>query len=191
MEAGVLERTPESPQGYEIKMPQVEGWQVNQGLYDSFRETSHNLKVPPEIAQGYFDWYVKFQADADAAEQAEFNTMREKLKTDWGVLHPRKMEAARRAATKYLGQDGDDFISQLPPAIGNRVIRAFSQIGESLLEESFVQGEPQSFESKDTLISKINEIVNSKEFKEGDKGKVDEYLKLNRALSILQVEERR
>ena len=197
VEAGVLEKTPESPQGYEIRMPQTEGWEVNQPLYDSFRNFAHKVKMPPSLAQAAFDWYVNIQAESDAQEKAEFAQMKKDLQTEWGPLFSRKMEAARRAATKYLGRDGDDIVAQLPPSLGSIFVKAFSEIGESLLEDGFVPGEPVKFESEETLRTKINEILASEEYKQAVKdqnqshSKVQEYMRLNKALSQLQLEKGR
>src|SRR3972149_6123428 len=65
--ANILESPPESPDKYEIRMPEKDGqgnpFQVNQGLIKSFREVAHKLGIPTSKAQGLFDWYLNFQAE--------------------------------------------------------------------------------------------------------------------------------
>lgn len=159
---GVLESIPESPDKYEIKMPTVDGFKPNEPLVKSFRETAHKLGVTPSVAQGLFDWYLNFQEDADRQEQIEFETMKQGLKTELAGLYPRKMEAARRAAAKYLGVDGDEIISQLPPAIGKRIVMAFAEIGEPMLEEALTTGSIPGVITKDQVKAKIDAMMNDK-----------------------------
>jgi len=159
---GVLENVPETPDKYDIKIPTVDGFKVNEPLFNAFRETAHKHGVTPSQAQGMFDWYLNFQAEADAAEQAEFETMKQGLKKELGGLYVRKMEAARRAAAKYLGVDGDEIISQLPPAIGKRLVMAFADIGDPLLEEALTTGGIPGVVTKEQVKAKIDAMMNDK-----------------------------
>lgn len=192
---GILEAIPESPEGYEIKVPTEEGFSLNQPLADSFKKAAHALGASPSMVQGFFDWYLNFQAEADAQERAEFDAMKEGLKTEWGALHTRKMEAARRAVFKHLGEDGDSIISNLPPAIGQKMVRIFASIGEPMLEDGFVGGLPAGMPTRDSIQNKINEIQNNKDHplhdlgKAGHKEAVEEWTKLQRALAHFQLAE--
>ena len=192
---GIIEGIPESPDKYEISVPTEEGFSINQPLVDSFRKAAHSLGATPSIVQGMFDWYVNFQAEADQQEMAEFASMKEGLKTQWGALYSRKMEAARRAVFKYLGEDGDSIISSLPPAVGEKIVRAFASIGEPLLEDGFVSGLPTGMATRDSIQKKINEIQNNKDHplhdlsKPGHKEAVEEHTKLQRALAQFQLAE--
>jgi len=192
---GIIEAIPESPEGYEIKVPTEEGFNLNQPLVDSFRKAAHTLGASPSMVQGFFDWYINFQAEVDAQERAEFDAMKEGLKTEWGALHTRKMEAARRAVFKHLGEDGDSIISNLPPAIGQKMVRIFASIGEPLLEDGFVSGLPAGMATRDSIQTKINEINANKdhplwdETKAGHKEAVVEHTRLQRALAQFQLAE--
>ena len=159
---GILESTPDSPEKYEIKMPQIEGFQVNQALHDSFRVAAHKFGVTPSVAQGLFDWYVNEQAAADTRENAEFAVMKEGLRTNWGSLYVRKMEAASRALVKHIGEDGDAIISRMPPADGEKMIKAFSVIGDPLLEAGFTAGDVTPFATADALKEEISKMMNDK-----------------------------
>lgn len=150
---GVLEATPESPDKYEIKTPQVEGWKANDQLLGGFKEVAHKMGVTPSQAQGLFDWYLNFQQSASVQEQQEFDEMKTGMQKEWGGLYRRKVEAARRAAAKFIGADADDLISKLPPAAGKRLVMAFAEIGEPMLEEAIVSGEALGL--KDTQASEI------------------------------------
>lgn len=182
---GILESVPESPEKYEIKMPQ-EGFQVNKPLHDAFRVAAHKFGVTPSAAQGLFDWYVNEQAAADTRENAEFTVMKEKLKTEWGSLHTRKMEAARRAIVKYVGVDGDTLLSELPPVTGEKLVKAFALIGDPLLEAGFTVGDPTTFATKDALKEKLDKMLQDKkgplmdDSHAGHKEAVKEYTRLSR-----------
>jgi hypothetical protein len=119
---GVLEATPDSPDKYEIKTPQVDGWKANEPLMTGFREAAHKIGMTPSQAQGLFDWYLNFQQSTETQDQEEFENMKLGLQKEWGGLYRRKLEAARRAAAEYIGQDADALISHLPPAIEQAII---------------------------------------------------------------------
>ena len=159
-EGGILETIPESPEKYEIKLPQIEGFEANEPLLTGFKQAIHKLGIPLSQAQGMFDWYLNFQEDQDRAEQAEFDKMKQDMVIELGGLYQRKMEASRRAVAKYIGADGDDIISQLPPAIGKRIVMAFSEIGEPLLEQGLTTGEITGIVTKEQVKVKIDAIMN-------------------------------
>ncbi|MCJ7443272.1 MAG: hypothetical protein MUO26_01855 [Methanotrichaceae archaeon] len=180
---GVLESVPESPDKYEIKMPEIEGWKVNESLFNSFRESAHKLGVTPSHAQGLFDWYLNIQEESNAKSQVEFETMKRGLKKEFGGLYPRKMEAARRAVAKYFGEDGDNIISQLPPAVGRKMVLAFSEIGDPMLEDSLMSGGIPGVVTKEQIKAKIDSMFDPKHplqdiSNRGHKEAVEEYSKL-------------
>jgi hypothetical protein len=159
---GVLEVIPEAPEKYDIKMPEMEGWAANEPLVTSFRQIAHKLELPPSKAQGLFDWYLNFQQEAEAQQQAEFDTMKAAMKKEMGGLYTRKMEAARRAVAKYLGEDGDEIISNLPPQVGRKLVLAFSEIGDPLLEDALVGGELPGVKTLNDTEQKVNAIVSDR-----------------------------
>lgn len=153
---GIIEGAPETPDKYEIKMPTEEGFQPNAPLIDSFKSAAHKIGVPPSQVQGLFDWYLNFQAESQRGEQMEFENSKQALKSEWGGLYVRRMEAARRAASKFLGEDGDELISNLPPKAGVRILKALAEIGDPLLEDAMVAGEIPGVVTKEDLQNKIN-----------------------------------
>lgn len=159
-EGGIIENVPESPDKYEIKFPEIEGFEVNEPLVTGFKEVAHKLGIPPSQVQGMFDWYLNFQEQQDRAGQVEFEEMKEGLRKELGGLYPRRMEAARRAAAKYIGLDGDEVISQLPPAVGKRLVMAFAEIGDPLLEEALATGNISGIVTAEQVKSKINAMMN-------------------------------
>lgn len=154
---GVLEATPEGPDKYEIKTPQIEGWTANEPLMTGFREVAHKFGMTPSQAQGLFDWYLNFQQSSETNAQEEFESMRSGLQKEWGGLYRRKLEAARRASAKFIGADADELISRLPPAAGKRLVAAFAEIGEPMLEEAIISGEALGL--KDTQASEIKKKI--------------------------------
>ena len=183
-EGGILETIPESPEKYEIKLPQIEGFEPNEPLITGFKQAAHKMGIPPSQAQGLFDWYINYQEDQDRAEQAEFEKMKQTMIIEFGGLYQRKMEAARRAVAKYLGTEGDTIISQLSPAIGKKLVMAFAEIGEPLLEEALATGSLTGIVGKEQVKVKIDAMMNDPKSPLNDLSHrqhneaVDEYTKL-------------
>ena len=159
---GILESPPESAEKYEIKFPTEEGWKANEPLVKSFKEAAHKLGVPPSQVQGMFDWYLNFQAEAHREVETEFENSKRALKSEFGGLYIRKMEAARRAAAKYLGEDGDALISNLPPKAGIRILKALAEIGDPMLEDAMVAGEIPGVVTEEQLKTQINAMMDKK-----------------------------
>lgn len=185
---GIVEAPPESPDKYEIKMPTEEGFAPNEPLINSFKEAAHKIGVPPSQVQGLFDWYLNFQAESQREEQMDFENSKRALKTEWGGLYVRRMEAARRAASKYLGEDGDALISNLPPKAGVRILKALAEIGDPLLEDAMVAGEIPGVATKDEIQTKIDNMVADKNgplmnlSHPGHKKALEDYTKLQQDL---------
>ena len=159
---GVIESPPESPDKYDIKFPQIDGWTANEPLVKGFKEAAHKAGLPASQAQALFDWYLNYQESSVAQERAEFDTMKQNMKSELGGLYTRRMEAARRAVAKYLGEDGDEVISKLPPSVGKRLVMAFAEIGDPMLEDAIVSGEKLGVSSISDTEQKINSIVSDK-----------------------------
>ncbi len=186
--AGALEKPPETPDDYQLNFPTVDRFgkelKPNQPLIDSFKQIAHKTGLTPAAAQGLVDWYLNFQAEVEAEEDHEFEKMKAELKKNWGGLYTRRMEASRRAIAKYLGDDGDDILSSLPPATGKRIVMAFSQIGEPLLEEALITGQIPGVTTEDSVKKEIDAIVANKDHplwdvtKPGHDRAVEEWTKL-------------
>jgi len=184
---GVLEATPDSPDKYELKTPQLDGWKANEPLLNGFKEAAHKIGMTPSQAQGLFDWYLNYQESSDTQEHTEFEEMKAGLQREWGGLFRRKIEAARRAASKFIGADADELISRLPPAAGRRLVQAFADIGEPLLEEAIVSGEMAGLKDTQpaTIKAKMEAMLYDKAHPlndvshAGHKQAVDDYNKLN------------
>jgi hypothetical protein len=185
---GILEGAPEAPDKYDIKFPSAEEFTPNEPLVKSFREAAHKLGVTPTVAQGLFDWYLNFQAESESSEQREFEEAKSSLKKDMGGLYVRKMESARRAVAKYLGADGDALISNLAPKAAVRILKAFAEIGDPLLEEEMVAGELPGVITVDALEKKVNDMMFDKKHPLNDLSHplhmkaVEEYTKLTQDL---------
>jgi hypothetical protein len=190
---GIIEAIPESPDKYNINMPTVEGWKPNEPLIASFKEAAHKAGIPPSQVQGMFDWYLNFQEESQAKSQADFETMKRDMKRELGGLYTRRMEAARRAVAKYIGADGDDLISQLPPQIGRKLVLAFAEIGDPLLEDSIsVGGVIPGVHSKEQVKAKLEGMLLDKANPLNDvshpkhKQAVEEYTELNKMFSAMK-----
>jgi len=169
-------------------LPKEEGFTPNEPLINSFKEAAHKSGLPPSQAQAMVDWYLNFQAETERQEQMEFENTKKALKSEFGGLYVRKMEAARRAASKYLGEDGDELISNLPPKTGARILKALAEIGDPLLEDAMVAGEIPGVVTKDEIQNKINIMITDKKHPlndishPGHKAAVEEYSRLQQDL---------
>ena len=95
---GILEAIPDAPEGYELPIPEIEGFTPNEKLIESFKQVAHKSGIPQSKAVELFNWYINHQEEVAAQERADFDNMKASMKKEFGGLYPRKMEAARRAA---------------------------------------------------------------------------------------------
>lgn len=190
---GDLENIPESPDKYEIRLPQEEGFQVNEPLLNSFKGIAHATGLTPSQAQKLFDWYLNYQAETEAQEAEQFFKAKEALKKEYGGLYTRRMEAGRRAAIKYLGDDGEELINKIPISIVDgkgtpiavRLVKALAEIGDGLVEDAVVSGELTGVETADSIYKKLQAMLNDPNHplndvsKTGHEEAVKEYRRLN------------
>lgn len=186
---GILEPPPESWEKYEVKFPQAgdgEEFRVNQGLYDGFRQFAHKEGLSNSQAQRFFDWYLNFQVESEAREDKEFEDLKKGLKVKHAGLYTRKMEAARRAAGKYLGEDADELIGRISPKDAVRIVEAFAEIGDPMLEDAMIEGEKLGVTNLDEVDKKILAMFNDPNHplndisKPGHKEAVEEYSRLQK-----------
>jgi hypothetical protein len=191
-ESGVIESIPDAPEGYEFSIPETEGFTANEKLITGFKDAAHKAGVPQAAATQLFDWYLNHQESVQAQSQIEFENMKDSMKKEFGGLYPRKMEAARRAVAKYMGVDGDGMISNLPPAIGRKLVMAFAEIGDPMLEDGLVLGETiPGVKSKEEVTAKMESMMQDEGSPlmdlshPGHNKALEEYTKLNRMLSMM------
>jgi hypothetical protein len=190
---GILEGAPETVDGYELAIPETEGFEANESLIAGFKDAAFKAGLSPSKASDLFNWYLNFQEESNANSQVEFETMKASMKKEMGGLYPRRMEAARRAAAKYLGVDGDKIISSLPPDVGKKMVMAFAEIGDPMLEDGLIMGESiAGVESKDAIHKKMTDMVGDKNHAlmdishPGHSRALEEYNKLNQMYSMMK-----
>ena len=190
---GIFEGAPETVDGYELPIPEMEGFTPNEPLIAGFKDAAFKAGLSPAKANDLFNWYLNFQEESNANSQVEFEMMKASMKKEMGGLYPRRMEAARRAVAKYLGVDGDKIISSLPPNVGKKMVMAFSEIGDPMLEDGLIMGESiAGVESKDAIHKKMTDMVGDKNHAlmdishPGHAEALKEYNKLNRMYSMMK-----
>jgi len=190
---GIIESIPESPDGYELPVPEMEGFKPNEKLIAGFKDAAHKAGISQSKATELFNWYLNHQEEVATNSQVEFENMKASMKKEFGGLYPRKIEAARRAVAKYMGIDGDGIISSLPPAVGRKLVMAFAEIGDPMLEEGLILGETiQGVESKEQIRDKMEAMMFDKNnplmdlSHPGHNKALEEYTKLNRMLSAMK-----
>ena len=189
---GIIDGIPDSPDGYEFPVPEIEGFVSNDKLINGFKEVAHKAGIPQSKATDLYNWYINQQEEVETQNQVEFQNMKDSMKREFGGLYPRKMEAARRAVAKYMGVDGDSIISSLPPNVGKKLVLAFSEIGDPMLEEGLILGEQiPGVESKDQIHKKMEAMINDPAHAlndithPGHKSALEEYTKLNKMHSMM------
>jgi len=187
---GIMEAVPDSPDVYEFPIPEMEGFEPNKELINGFKAAAHKAGISQPKATELFNWYLNHQQSIESQKQVEFETTKQSMKQEFGGLYPRKMEAARRAVAKYMGVDGDDLISSLPPSVGRKMVLAFAEIGDPMLEDGLILGEQiAGVESRDAVRKKMEAMMMDKHHPlmdlshPGHTSAVEEYTKLNKMLS--------
>jgi hypothetical protein len=152
--AGVAGGIPESPDGYEIKLPDgfpdPEFGKVASSLL-------HKYHVPKGDAQGLMGDFMAMVSTGETervkAEQAEFVKQETELKTEWGADFDKNAEIAKRGM-KRLGLT-DEIIDQMESKAGfASVIKAMHKAGTLLGEGKFIDGDVAGGETMATLLAK-------------------------------------
>lgn len=136
---------PESPEGYEIQLP--EGDVRDEGMSKWFAETAHSLGMPPAMAQRLSDafnkfgqsfWADKMQADEDAGKAALVEVYESEEKAAEAT------ELAKRGFVALAGKAGisKEEADIFTLAYGNDpvFVRLFDFIGKSFKEDDIPGG---------------------------------------------------
>jgi hypothetical protein len=154
--ASVAGGIPDSPDGYEIKLPDgfpdPEFGKVASSLL-------HKYHVPKGDAQGLMGDFMAMvsggEADRVKAEQAEFVKQETALKTEWGAEFDKNAEIAKRGMSR-LGLSAE-VIDQMESKAGfASVIKAMHKAGVMLGEGKFIDndnGEGVGGETLDSLMA--------------------------------------
>jgi hypothetical protein len=195
---GVLENVPESPEKYEIKMPEIitvdgkqEKFKPNEPLVNSFKQVAHKFGVTSSVAQGLFDWYLNFQEEADVQRETGIIGIQKSMKKELGGLYTTYMERARRAVATHLGIKGDDLMrklqyNQLEIEDVKDIIMGFASVGEFILENDLITGGIPGVVTAPQVKAKIDAMMNDPKSPLNDishrqhKEAVEEYSNLNK-----------
>lgn len=133
---------PESAEKYEFQSP--ENINIDSNLQDWFKGQAYDAGLSSSQAQKlYNSWNeLAVQNQQEAAEQIRIESQNqlEALKREWGQAYNEKTEIARRAAQKFSLDEG--MAEKIEDAIGTaNLLKLFSNIGEGLVEDKFVEGE--------------------------------------------------
>jgi len=197
---GDLEAIPDSPGKYQITLPQEEGFVANEKLIGAFKTVAHKLQLSPTQTQQLFDWYINTQAEEESFDAVAFDDAKKALRKEFGGLYTRRMEAGRRATIKWLGDDGESLINSIPISVKDkngipvavRIVRALSEMGDSLIEDAIVGGELSGEDTPEGLQKKMIDMLNDPQSplndltKLGRKEALEEYNKLNEKLARLR-----
>lgn len=166
-EAKIISLPPETPDGYEIKQPDLgPGLKWNEAFEKSFRGASHKLGLTNDQAVGLATWYNERQKERMKAAVVKQEENAGKLKEDWGAGYDRKLALAQRAidhAGEKLGMADDIKTALEQSGWGDDVglVKLFSFVGEVLAEEGMIEGEVIGQVGPEGAKAKLREIMES------------------------------
>jgi hypothetical protein len=160
IEAGFIDATPESPDKYDLKVP--DAVKMDEKITSGFKAKAHKLGMSTAKAQELLDWYgehvggVYSQMDVDAAKakvELEKELGPEGLKRSLGLAH---------AAARELG--GEPFLAYLDASgLGSHptMVKVMARVGAILAEDKVIDGEIAGTMTPAEAKRKIAEIQNT------------------------------
>lgn len=154
---------PESPDGYEFKLPEGVSEKYAPGedaseVTKGFQAAFHALNLSKDQAAGVLEHYYRTVAAVDEAQEAGFKAEAEKqveaLDKKWGADAPRNREAAVRAMMAFGGQELVDLaetsiIDGIPLGDHAAWVESFAKVGLQLQEAAPLLG--ASSEERESL----------------------------------------
>ena len=130
---------PEDPSGYEIEVPAELG---DTPLLDGYRQKAHELGVSKEVAENLASWFLANQLDQMNMQQATHNQSEAEkvaaVKKEFGAAFDARIELANKGLKHFGGEDLINSIRNAGLSNDLALIRAFSEVGKLISEDSFV-----------------------------------------------------
>lgn len=147
---------------YELKPNLGEGAQLDEGMFNGFKEVAHAAGLLPNQAQGILDWFNAQTADAqkniDTKYQEDYEKGLNALKAEWGDAYEREISLANRALKEFASDEEIEYLKATGLSDDLKLVRLFNKIGKGLSEDTFDQESHGSFGmTKQEAESKIND----------------------------------
>ena len=127
---------PDTWQGYELGL--AEG--ADNPMLTSFKQAAHQNGLTAKQAAKLAKWYSNASNPGRSdPEQALLKTERE-LKQQWGQRYQRNLELANQAVRRFGGGELISAMKQSGLGLNPAMVRAWSQVGAAISEDSFVSG---------------------------------------------------
>jgi hypothetical protein len=131
---------PESPDGYQLEAS--DGGELDEELAGWFREAAHEAGLSQDQAQKLLQkWDESNSPEAYAEKLAKGKEQVEKqLREEWGKEFDANFNYAVKAMDQFAGEDFRSYLDETGMGNDPRMIRAMSQIGKAMLDDSLVSG---------------------------------------------------
>lgn len=131
---------PEGPDGYQFEVG--EGEELDEELTGWFREAAHEAGLSQEQAQRLLEkWNESNSPEAQAEKLKEGREKVEQtLRDEWGKNFDANLNLAFKAMEQFGDEDFRSYLDETGMGNDPRMIKAMSQIGRSMLDDSFVSG---------------------------------------------------
>lgn len=114
-----------------------EGVEVDQALFDAYRDVAREAGLSPEQANRLMGWWNERNAGHGSSEEAA-RTAETELRREWGGQYGARLGEAKRAVLAF----GGDQLSQLleRTGLGNdpTIVRTFAAVGKLIAEDGLV-----------------------------------------------------
>lgn len=150
---------PESADGYQFPLPQVDHGQWNEKIVGDFKKAAHGLGLTPRQAQGLMHMYADMERQAVKERGANTQTRISELKTEWGEAFKNNLAIAKSATRQLFGQKFIDMLNRTGLGDDPDLIRGMVRVGRDMMEDGTIEvGE--SFSSLASVQTEINAVMN-------------------------------
>ncbi len=159
---------PESPDGYEVRLPpSMPDWVEPddpdlQATHRSFLEAMHGAGATQEMIDAALGWYWGHVADTDAENTRlsdnAFADAEADLRREWGRDFEANVEHANRAVAAFGGSALVDTLDRYGLSNHPAFVTAFARVGRTMGEDDMISGR-LSDRSKDQLRQRAEDLV--------------------------------
>ena len=150
---------PESADGYQFPLPQVEHGEWNKDAVSSFKKAAHGLGLTPRQAQGLMTMYADMERQAVKGRAGTTEARISELKSEWGEAFKNNLAIAKSATRQVFGQKFIDMLNRTGLGDDPDLIRGMVRVGKDLMEDGVIEmGE--GFSSLDSVQDEINAVMN-------------------------------
>jgi hypothetical protein len=155
---------PESPDKYELVLPNPEYIEWNQDRINAFKARMHKAGYTSKQVQEAIHWYSDALTEDFQAKKTSFETAVNTLRTEWGGAFDRNLALAKKARDLYGGPEAKEFFKD--DALGNNpvLIKMLARMASDLEEGDYLGGLGETTGmGSDEAKAKIAEVMANKD----------------------------